>query len=792
MCRLLPLTDRLPPRGLRQIHRCGPAFATLPMLRRPLASAALRCGVVALIALAGACLGPAGAARAQSAPLTQVDAETQVRVIRFRFVDTQTFPDVRLKEHIWHGERGRLVGLRRALGVLPFVPAVGEHPFHPLELARDAVRIERFYGRRGFLFANVDWLVSLDAERNLVDILFVVNEGPPLRLERLAYVGPDGAPVREHLAPELRPLWERFTRRAALREGERLDEVRLIELEEQALSWTRDHGYPFSRVRAELAVDTLAVTARVSVVVDPGPRATIGEIFVEGNEHVPDRVLLRELPFRPGEVFSQHRLVRGQRDLFGLNLIRMALVEVAPQPPSEVVDIRVRVREHDLHALTAQIGYLTDAGLIGNLEWMHRNFIGGARTFTASVLANTGWLATVREPDRRYRFNLNIHQPYAFSRHFAATAAGFAELRDFPDRSRAFGGESTLLYDRGPVRNASTSFEFEDRRLLQLPVDTLVVDWVQRGGPPRLVRDPEPPIGSVTFDLASEAARLDPDVSRSQIHLRGTFGEVDNPLDPRRGFVLRPSLQATVPFPYTRLDYRRVRLAASGYLPLTPALRVVGRASVGHLFPGGPAPTTAEEAFMHLLRLRDAVFLAGGTVDVRGWGPGQLGPKLVEILPAVDPETDLPTFTARRYFPIGGTTRATASAELRYDITRTFGLLGFADAGRVWTPQAAWQLPDDNPLFDAAYGSTERVFVGIGGGLAISSPVGAIQVSLGYKVNPSFFDVRDPNEVAGVLGRTLIEDPAATHEQLMRAVMEQVEPSPWRRLRLHVSIGQLF
>jgi outer membrane protein insertion porin family len=717
---------------------------------------------------------------AQEAPLTEVDSETQVRAISFRFVDTQTFPASRLKEHISHTERGGMVGLRQIFGFLPFIDRVGVHPFSPVELARDAVRLERFYERSGFLFANVDWRVRLDGPENLVTILFTIQEGPPLVIASLDYRGADDRLAREHLVPELQEEWERFKRRAELQEGERLDGVRLIELEEAALSWTRNHGYPFSRVNATTRVDTLASEAHITINVEPGPRARIGSIEVEGNETVSDRVILRELPFTEGDIFSQRNLIRGQRDIFGLNIIRIAIVDVPPQPQDSIVDIRVRVREHLLHAVTAQAGYMTESGLIGQVEWKHRNFLGDARTFTANIIANTGWAATIPNPDRRFRANVNLHQPYVFNRHFEATTAAFVEHRDdVRDVSRAFGGDVTLLYERGPLRNAATSFEFEDRRLLEPPVDPLVIDWVITGAPVFLPDDEE------------GGAALDPDVSRSVISFRGNFGTLDNHLDPRRGYLLRPAVETTIPFPYTRLDYRRARLTASGYLPAGERFRFAARGSIGRLFPG-PTPASEEEAFFELLRLRDAVFLAGGSGDVRGWATGMMGPKVLDLPTGWRPDSDPDDLDRARYFPYGGTMRMSGTGEARFDISQAVGVFGFVDAGRVWSPQPEFQVPDDNPLFDAAYDNPNRVFVGAGGGVIVGTPIGGIQVALGYKVNPSFFDVRSPDDVAQALADELRANPGATAEELRRAVVEGVEPSVWRRFRLHIAIGQIF
>lgn len=736
----------------------------------------VRCRTHALLACAIGVLALLGSplAHGQTDPLTEVDQRTEVRGIGFRFVDTQTFPTPRLREQIAHSDPGRFVALRRALSFLPVIPPVGTHSFRPVDLARDAVRLERFYQRNGFLFPDVDWLVRYDEDRNEVAILFTIREGPPLQLQSLDYRGPDGRLAREHIAPELRDDWERFKQEAALQTGDRLDQFRVIQLEDQALSWVRDRGYAFAQANAVATIDTLANRADVVIFMDPGPRARVSEIIVEGNEMVDDHVVLRELPFTVGDRFSQRRLTEGQREVFGLNVFTIAIAEVPEQPVDSLVTVRVRVRERSPRAVTAQTGYLSEGGITGQADWTHRNFLGGARTFTASVIANTGLGAFVTEPDRRYRSTLSLRQPYFFDRRLSITGSVFAERRDdFRDRSRAFGGDATLLFERGQFRTVSASYSFEDRRVEEFRFGT--------GGDTTQV--------SLIEEQLNLATAVTTNLSQSVLSLNATYGSLDNPFEPTSGFLLRPAVRVALPFPAGGLQYTRLRLAASHYLPIGNRMTLATRAGAGRLFPAGASPQGPAEAFTELLRLRDVVLLAGGPADVRGWRPGSLGPKALDLIVLTD--QDETTLTAARYFPFGGTMRLSAGAELRFGLGETLGTFIFLDAGRVSTPESAYQVAGDGPIFDRAYGDIERVFFGTGGGISLASPVGAIRVALGYKVNPSFFDVRDPQDIAEALQAALRANPDAGSAELIEAA-RTVEPSFWRRLHLHLSIGQTF
>ena len=91
--------------------------------------------------------------------------------------------------------------------------------------------------------------------------------------------------------------------------------------------------------------------------------------------------------------------------------------------------------------------------------------------------------------------------------------------------------------------------------------------------------------------------------------------------------------------------------------------------------------------------------------------------------------------------------------------------------GRIWTP-------DERFALNAGELDQDKFFFGTGIGFGYETVVGAVQVALGYKLNPSPVDLRDPNDVLAALAAGTPIDAAPT--------------SNWRRLQLHFSIGATF
>lgn len=102
-----------------------------------------------------------------------------------------------------------------------------------------------------------------------------------------------------------------------------------------------DDGYLFfSMVPVEVGVnhDSIDLEIRIS----EGPQAKIGRVFWTGNTKTNDRVILREIRTRPGDIFSRAEIQRTIRDLAALGLFDPAQMNVTPKPnPADgTVDIQ--------------------------------------------------------------------------------------------------------------------------------------------------------------------------------------------------------------------------------------------------------------------------------------------------------------------------------------------------------------------------------------------------------------------------------------------------------------------
>jgi outer membrane protein insertion porin family len=615
--------------------------------------------------------------------------------------------------------------------------------------------------------------------------------------------------------------WQAFTSSTDVGRGDRVDDFVLVRLQGEVHRWLRQRGYPHSTVSAsiDISVDTMAIRPRfregvdemvrwlrersydarvvpggavpmafVQVKLYPGPLARYDSITVVGAERVEDRVLLRELPFEPGDRFRESDLTEGQRQIFGLNLFQLAAVDVAPgQEQDSTVNIRVTVTEAPARTLSGRAGFFSESGATGEAEWTHRDFLGDARAFTASLQAWTGVGAFPSDgyPDRRYRAGVSLRQPYVLDRRFSAIAAPYVEYRDDEiETSRQAGLDATLLYESAPLRTAALTYAFSRRAVLDQPGGGLL--------------DP----GGLLFDSLL--------VTRGELRLTAAYGRgVDDPLNPRRGIIVRP-LVAVAGLAPGSVRYGTATLSATALYPFGRRGGVVARVGAGFLQPfAGTDPDNFADDYTGV---RDVLMYAGGTSSVRGWGSNLLGPKffdiripdperLADILGGIEPVPAPDTFYSEvvlvrpYYLPIGGqrSTFGSLQINLPLPLGPNWGANAFVDAGRVWDPAAfvftlvdtlANTFPNIQPVLDQFRDDAERMRVGVGAGIQYLTPVGFLSLAVGYKVNPSYADLRRPEDIWRELDiYELTGEPPN---------LDDVEPQWVRRLQFHLAIGQRF
>lgn len=185
----------------------------------------------------------------------------------------------------------------------------------------------------------------------------------------------------------------REERRQQLRDGWTLKTGQPFRSAEWEIAKTRleealvERDYAAGRLaETEAQVDAEAAKARLVLVLDSGPRFTLGDVEVSGLEGYPDAVVKRLIDLTRGERYSRERLIEMQRRIQNGPWFSSVVVDVDPDPAKhELVPVKISLVERPAREVGLALGYGTDDGARGEAAFRHRNLLGRGFDLQSSV-----------------------------------------------------------------------------------------------------------------------------------------------------------------------------------------------------------------------------------------------------------------------------------------------------------------------------------------------------------------------------------------------------------------------
>jgi outer membrane protein assembly factor BamA len=658
----------------------------------------------------------------------------------------------------------------RTLGLPVCLPLVGREEEHLLDmqvLGRDVVRIQLVFRDNGYYGTRVVPTVD-EQPGGKVEVRFNVIPGELVRLRNLAVTG------AEHVVPT-----EELLKKLPLRVGEPFRRNEFLASVDTVRNALLDAGHPYAQVLRNYQIDTIADVADVNLEAAPGPVVTVDTILFDGLYRVSEKLARHQLTFREGSRVRGRDLSRSQRNLYDLELVRFATVDVAPESLQVTPDsaelardsigstVLVRLAEAPRYAVDASAGYGTVDCFRGSLQRTDRNFLGGARrlTLTGSV-AKVGVGAPLNAGLERsflckafrvdslsdavdstisralnYRLAADFLQPRLFgSRNNVAVGAYAEQISELGLYvRRAKGGNLGVVREMGRGTLLSTTYTVERGSTTAHDIFFCVVYEVCQPAEIDVLQHPRWS-NNLSTGLVRTRVRLDP--------------------FPSAGYQFRVGGDLATPFIGSDDRYLRFLGDGSVYRQLRKDWVVQLRLMTGTFLNG---VLNSDGGFIPPQKL----FYGGGPTTVRGFRRNGLGPVIYVDRPSLSDTTERDTVinaTGGRKIIVSTVELTVPSPFLRQQLR----LAAFVDGGRVWDPA--------NPeLADPGF----RITPGVG--LRYATPVGPLRVDLAYNGYPQpsgpLYEINRKGDIVGK-----VADDFTPKRPL----------SFFSRLVLHISIGQTF
>jgi outer membrane protein insertion porin family len=691
--------------------RPGP---TGPALRRLACLAALACTAMTVACVQGG--GPAG-------PLPQFSAYEGKRINAVRFDgDLKLRKDSLQAAIVTHPSTCGFGFIK----ICPFGLGRTIHELDLSALAQDVVRIQLYYRDQGYYGTRVVPTVDPVRSGAQVDVRFTITPGDRVNARTVAVTGVEGLFDPGALEKRIPLKQDRpFSRREFLASA---DTVRNALLQK---------GYAYAQVLRNYSIDTLADVADVNFEAARGPLVRVDTVIFEGLDRLEEKIARRELAFREGSRLRASDLVRSQTNLYGLELVSFASVEIAPdslqrtpgdldaQPDSVRRAVLVRVVEAARYLADVSTGFGTRDCVRAQASNVDRDFLGGARRLelTGSVsklgagkpvnLQNTFFCKGLKPDPKTPPQNVALNQRINTTLNYRL-AANFLQPRLFGTRTSVVLGAHTERTSEVDLylRHSSGAQLGVVRRVTRRTVLTTNLS----------VENGYTEATDILFCRAFEECT--PDVidklrrprwnnvlSVAAVH-DGTRG---TPV-PTGGFRFRAESEWASPAIFSDDRYLRGVTDGAVYRQLRPGWVLSGRVLAGSFLAG---LLVGEHGYIP----PEQRFYGGGATNVRGYGRNQLGPRVYIDAPSLNtsnkdtvPKRD--TLSA----PIGGNRTLVASGELTTPspwLSQYLRWAVFVDAGQVW-----------NTIDSLAVNAGIRVTPGIG--VRVATPVGPLRFDVAY------------------------------------------------------------
>ena len=484
------------------------------------------------------------------------------------------------------------------------------------KLSGDIEALRSFYQNRGYLEFNVDSTqVSITPDKQDIFITINISEGPRFTVGDVRIAGDLVVPADE---------LERLIR---IKQGDVYSREKLQASAKDVSDRLGAEGYAFANVNAVPELNRDTQTASFTFYVDPGRRAYVRKININGNAKTRDEVIRREFRQIEDAWYDGPRIDRSKIRVKRLGYFDDVTVETPPVPGTpDQIDIEVGVTEKSTGNLLAGVGYSSAEGIVLNASISQQNIFGSGNALALGI--NTS----------RYNrlYSVVYTEPYYTVDGVSRTIELYQKTLDPTGLAIAQYGSKTLGAALGfgvPITETDTinfggRVEHTDITLFS---DTPPVykDFVNQ------------------FGASSNAYILTAGWSRDTR---------DDILYPSSGQLRSVLLETGLPI--GDLSYYKLQYTHSAYWPLYADFVLLTRADLGYGdgYSGKPLPFFK-------------AFFAGGVNSVRGYDTASLGPRDV--------------FGNA----LGGRRKIVGNLELFYPILKGDKAVRasiFADAGQIW------------------------------------------------------------------------------------------------------------
>ena len=251
-------------------------------------------------------------------------------------------------------EGNQIISDKTLLGTMKLKPRslFSRGAFQETKLEADKQAILTYYLNRGYVDADIIDVIREDAiddkGNSVIDWTFVLTEGYQYSFAGVKFEG-NYLFSSEYLESKFK-----------MDVGDVFNYTKFNECLSDMSDAYYENGYLTTAIIPEPYKDDDLRQVSYLIHIDEQTRSHVENISVIGNKKTKDKVILREVPLEPGDVFSRSKLLDGMRNLYNLQYFSNIIPDFVPGSEDNLIDIVFNVEEQ---STTSVEGGLTFTGI---------------------------------------------------------------------------------------------------------------------------------------------------------------------------------------------------------------------------------------------------------------------------------------------------------------------------------------------------------------------------------------------------------------------------------------------
>jgi len=482
----------------------------------------------------------------------------------------------------------------------------------------DIERMTRFYQTEGFPFVEVQVdSLATNHKKQKVEIYIKIEENTPI------FFGEIGFDIESQSISEEKKdsLLHLIKKHIVSKNGRRFRDKDVHEDKSRIEQIFINSGYVYVQVDHLINLSLDSYRADVVYVIRPFEICFFGKTEIVGNQNIKESLIRRQLAYTEGEIYSNKKLDKTRKQLFDLQLFRVASLQPQIDASSTRNSIPVKLTIEETPQWNAQIGlgYGTEDQFRTFLDLSFHSLWGDASRF--HLYAKHSAL----EP---YHFSLSWIQPQLFSKNISMRLNPFLRRQAEPGFDiRTYGLNLPFGYSFSDKINLTLSYYLENIKQYS-EVDNLEL------------------INPESKDFLYNKSGL-----LTTFQYNNAFPQIN----PERGEIISIGIKSNGYLFGSDFDYTKIWIDTRKYLQ-------INNFSCAARLMGG---TVFSSNVIEYVPVEDR-FYSGGSNSVRGWSRWALGPKRDDGS------------------PLGGKSNLELSLEIRHPLFWLLESAVFLDAGNVW------------------------------------------------------------------------------------------------------------